>query len=78
MAVNMGKWHSKRGPNTKIMLSGGGKGDPAPVALGLWYDFQEFGCHLGNVGLATCPIFWDHLIHPKKLQEKLQGLEYSL
>ena len=26
-----------------------GKGDTASVALGLWYDFHEFGCHLGNV-----------------------------
>ncbi len=49
MAENMGKWHSRRGPITKIMLSGGGKGDTALVALGLWYDFYEFECHLGNV-----------------------------
>ncbi len=23
---------------------------PAPLALELWYDFHEVGCHLGNVG----------------------------
>ncbi len=23
----------------------------SPLALGLWYDFHEFGLHLGNVGL---------------------------
>ncbi len=28
------------------------KGDTAPLALGLWYDFHEFGWHLGNVGLG--------------------------
>jgi hypothetical protein len=50
MARKMIEWHSKRGPITKIMLSGGGKGDTAPLALGLWYDFHNFGCHLGNVG----------------------------
>jgi len=22
----------------------------SPLALGLWYDFHEFGLHLGNVG----------------------------
>ncbi len=51
MARKMTEWHSKRGPITKIMLSGGGKGDTAPLALGLWYDFHEFGSHLGNVGI---------------------------
>ena len=40
----------KRGPITKIMPSDGCKGDTAPLALGLWYDFQGFGWHLGNVG----------------------------
>ena len=24
----------------------------SPLALGLWYDFHEFGLHLGNVGLS--------------------------
>ena len=29
----------------------GGKGDRAPLALGLWYGSHDVGCHLGNVGL---------------------------
>ncbi len=54
MAENMGKWPSKRGPITKIMPSGGGKGDTAPLALGQWYDFHDFGCHPGNPGKMAC------------------------
>ena len=50
MAENPDKWPSKRGPISKIMPSDGCKGDTAPLALGLWYDFHEFGWHLGNVG----------------------------
>ncbi len=53
MAKNMTEWPSKRGPITKIMSSDGCKRDTAPLALGLWYDFHEFGCHLGNVGLVA-------------------------
>ena len=37
-------------PITKLMLPDGVKGDTAPLALGLWYDFHEVGCHLVNVG----------------------------
>ncbi len=33
---------SKRGVITKIMLSDGGNGDTAPLALGLWCDSHEF------------------------------------
>ena len=51
MAENPGKWPSKRGAISKIMPSDGCKGDTAPLALGLWYDFHEFGWHLGNVGI---------------------------
>jgi hypothetical protein len=25
--------------------------DRVPLAVDQWYDFHEFGCHLGNVGL---------------------------
>ncbi len=50
MAENLGKWRSKREPITKFGLSNGGKGGTAPLALGLWYDFHEYGWHLGNVG----------------------------
>ena len=50
MAENLGKWPSKRGPITKIMPSDGCKEETIPLAVGKWYDFHEFGCHLGNVG----------------------------
>ncbi len=50
MARKMAEWHPKRGPIAKIMLPDGVKGDTAPLALGLWYDFHEVGAHLGNVG----------------------------
>jgi len=50
MAENLDKWPSNRGPITKIMPSDGCKRDTVPLAVGKWYDFPEFGCHLGNVG----------------------------
>ena len=50
MARETTKWPSKRGPITKIMPSDGCKGGTVPLAMGQWYDFHEFGCHLGNVG----------------------------
>ena len=50
MARKMSEWPSKHGPMTKIMPSDGCKGDTAPLALGLWYDFQKIEWHLGNVG----------------------------
>ena len=50
MAGKVTEWPSKRGPIVKIMLLDGSKGGTAPLALGLWYDFHEVGCHLGNVG----------------------------
>ena len=27
-----------------------GNGNRVPLEMGPWYDFREFGCHLGNVG----------------------------
>ena len=50
MARKLTKWPSKRGPITKIMPSDGCERDTVPLAVGRWYDFHEFGCHLGNVG----------------------------
>ena len=47
------KWPSTRWPITKIMLSDGCNGNRVPLEMGPWYDFREFGCHLGNVGLKT-------------------------
>ena len=51
MARKMTEWPSKCGPITKIMQSDGCKRDTVPVAVGQLYNFYEFGCHLGNVGL---------------------------
>ena len=51
MARKMTEWPSKRGPITKIMPSDGCIGDTAPLAVGKWYEFHEFGWYMGNVGL---------------------------
>ena len=40
----------ERGPISKIRSSDGCKGDELPLAVYRWYDFHEFGCHLGIVG----------------------------
>ena len=53
MARKMTEWPSKRGPITKIMPSDGCIGDTVPLAVGKWYEFHEFGWHMGNVGLYT-------------------------
>ncbi len=50
MVENLGKWPSKRGPISKIRPSDGCGRDGVPLAVDQWYDFHEFGCHLGNVG----------------------------
>ena len=52
MARKMTEWPSKRGPITKIMPSDGCIGDTVPLAVGKWYEFHEFGWHMGNVGLV--------------------------
>ena len=46
----MGKWPSAHGQPTKIRLPDGCKRDAVHLAVDQWYDFHEFGCHLGNVG----------------------------
>jgi hypothetical protein len=38
-----GNWYT-------VNFADGVKGVTAPLALELWYDFHEVGCHLGNVG----------------------------
>ena len=53
MVENLGKWPSKRGPISKIRPSDGYGRDAVPLTVERWYDFQGFGWHLGNVGLAT-------------------------
>ena len=50
MARETTKWPSTRWPITKIMPSDGCNGNRVPLEMGPWYDFREFGCHLGNVG----------------------------
>jgi hypothetical protein len=56
MVENLGKWPSKRGPISKIRPSDGYGRDGVPLAVDLWYDFQGFGWHLGNVGSMNKPI----------------------
>ena len=55
MARETTKWPSTRWPITKIMSSDGCNGNRVPLEMGPWYDFREFGCHLGNVGSTACP-----------------------
>ena len=57
MARETTKWPSTRWPITKIMSSDGCNGNRVPLEMGPWYDFREFGCHLGNVGLTCFVIF---------------------
>ena len=61
MAEKLGKWPSGRGPLPSIRLSDGCGRNAVPLAVDQWYDFHEFGCHLGNVGLyknADLPFNW--------------------
>ena len=55
MAENLGKWPSKRGPISKIRPSDGCGRDAVSLAVEWWYDFSEFGCHLGNVDSSGHP-----------------------
>lgn len=50
MAENLGKWFSKRGPVSKIRPLDGCRRDSVPLTVERWYGFDEFGCHLGNIG----------------------------
>ncbi len=51
MAEYLVKWPSGREPVSKIRPSDGCGRDAVPLAVERWYNFHEFGCHLGNVGL---------------------------
>ncbi len=53
MAENLGKWPSKRGPITKVRSSDGCESDTVLLVVDRWFDFPEFGCHLGNVGTKS-------------------------
>ncbi len=52
MTRKMTEWPSKRRPLAKIGPSDGCKWYGVLLAVDQWYDFHEFGCHLGNVGLC--------------------------
>ena len=69
MARKMTEWPSKCGPITKIMQSDGCKRDTVPVAVGQWYNFYEFGCHLGNVDSTAST----RSSHPLKLTLAIDG-----
>ena len=58
MARETTKWPSTRWPITKIMSSDGCNGNKVPLEMGPWYDFREFGCHLGNVGSIESMRSW--------------------
>ena len=51
MAENLGKWPSKRGPISKIRPSDGCGRYAVPLVVERWYDFHDFGCRPGNVGV---------------------------
>ena len=53
MAEYLVKWPSGREPVSKIRPSDGCGRDAVPLAVEGWYNFHEFGCHLGNVGLIA-------------------------
>ncbi len=63
MARKMAERPSERGPITKIMPSDGCKGDTVPLTVGKWYDFHEFGWHLGNVGSYLMDPGLENVIH---------------
>ncbi len=67
MAENMDKWPPKRGPISKIRSSDGCEGDAVPLAAERWYDFHEFGWHLGNVGYNLAN-FMRTLALPKEVE----------
>ena len=50
MTTKLVEWPSERRPIAKIMHPEVYKGDNISLVVGKWYDFDEFGCHLGNVG----------------------------
>ena len=85
MARETTKWPSTRWPITKIMSSDGCNGNKVPLEMGPWYDFREFGCHLGNVGWikeGKNAIKWTRLSCRKFLHNavrlQLHALAYNL
>ena len=74
MARETTKWPSTRWPITKIMSSDGCNGNRVPLEMGPWYDFREFGCHLGNVGLQE----FYQVTFRKKIYETIEQLQNDL
>lgn len=61
------EWPSKRMRLTIIRPSDSCKGDPVFLAVDQWYDFHEFGCHLGNDGpILLQQHFITHLAGPER------------
>ena len=52
MPTNLAETVPEQGTIIKIRLSDGCGRNAVPLAVDQWYDFHEFGCHLGNVGLS--------------------------
>ena len=64
MAENLGKWPSGREPISKIRPSDGCGRDAVPLAVGRWYEFHGFGCHLENVGfIPHSPVALHEVAH---------------
>ncbi len=55
MAEKLVKWPPGREQISKIGPSDGCGRDAVFLAVERWYDFHEFGLHLGNVGLIIAP-----------------------
>ncbi len=52
MVRKLTEWPFKRRPLAKIRPSDGCGREEVPLAVDQWYDFHDFGCHLGIVGLC--------------------------
>ncbi len=75
MARETTKWPSTRWPITKIMSSDGCNGNRVPLEMGPWYDFREFGCHLGNVGFNPS---WVKMSQKPSLVQSAQSVPGAL
>ena len=50
MVEYFAKWRPELDQPAKVVASEGCEGYGVPMAVDQQYDFQEIGCHLGNVG----------------------------
>ncbi len=74
MAEYLGKWPFKRGPISKIKPSDGCGRDAVHLAVDQWYDFHEFGCHLGNVGRSKRDSHIDPQTSSNAIMQRAQPL----